>query len=545
MRKKILEGNIIDVVAGTCFYGAVTIENGKIEEIENFGAVRDKTTWVMPGLVDAHVHVESSMLVPSQFARMAVRHGTLATVSDPHEIANVLGVEGVRFMIEDAKQVPLHIAFGVPSCVPATTFETAGAKITAEDVRTLFEQDGLTYLSEMMNYPGVLFGDEEVHRKLAIAKELGRPIDGHAPGVRGEDAKKYAEAGPTTDHECFTLEEALDKISCGMRILIREGSAARNYEALHTLLASHPQSVMFCSDDKHPDDLVEGHINALVARSIQRGYDIVAVLRAATLHPIQHYRLPLGLLQVGDQADVIVVDNPSTMKVQDVYRRGTLIAQHGNELFQVARAREINAFLPREITPSEISCPVDGTIRVIQALDGEIVTNELRCEVTNDEGRVRAIEESTVVAKIVVVNRYQEAPPAVAYISGFSLHEGALASCVAHDSHNIVAVGVDDDAICKAVNLIMQSKGGISAVSSTAHKNLPLPVAGIMSADPAEQVASAYAELDACVKKMGCELNAPFMTLSFMALLVIPDLKLSDKGLFSGKEFSFVDIRVS
>lgn len=538
-----LSGLLVDPLNRRTIHGTLHVRDGRIASItplpgECVGPV------IMPGFVDAHVHVESSMLIPSEFARLAVVHGTVATVSDPHEIANVLGVEGVRYMIANGKQVPLKLYFGAPSCVPATTFETAGATVTAEDIRSLFEDDGLLYLSEMMNFPGVLFSDPEVMEKLRIARELGRNIDGHAPGVRGEDAARYAAAGPTTDHECFTIEEALDKLACGMKILIREGSAAKNYEALKPLLQSHTAMAMLCSDDKHPNDLVEGHINTVVQRALRDGVELMDVLQCACVNPVQHYKLDVGLLQIGDPADFIVVDNANSMKIRKTYIDGVLVAENGVSFIERVEAGEPNNFAATRKNAEQFRvAATGGTIRVIEALDGQLVTNELHIPAVEQDGFLVADVEADIL-KIAVVNRYADEPPAVAFIKNFGLQRGAIASCVAHDSHNIIAVGTNDEDLCTAVNGIIEARGGISVAFQGTVKTLPLPVAGIMTTEDGYKVAEQYAHLDRMAKELGATLASPFMSLSFMALLVIPALKLSDKGLFDGAQFQFVPLAV-
>jgi adenine deaminase len=542
-----ISGNIVDVLNRRIFPGTVTIEEGKITRIdESQGAVYD--TYLMPGFVDAHVHVESSMLVPSEFARLSVLHGTVATVSDPHEIGNVLGVNGVRYMIENGRKVPFKFYFGAPSCVPATAFETAGAEITAEDIRELFEKDALKYLSEVMNYPGVLHRSREVMEKVFIAHELGRPVDGHAPGLRGEDAKKYIEAGISTDHECFTLDEALDKIKYGMKILIREGSAAKNYEALHPLLKSHPDMVMFCSDDKHPNDLVISQIDDHVRRSIAYGYDLFDVLTAACVNPVKHYGLDVGQLRAGDHADMIVVNNLKDFKVQQTYINGQLVADGGKSLIQRVEAGIVNNFNTsrKHVSDFELSTGDDSSpfIRVIKALDGQLITEELHEPGKSLDAKLISNTDNDVL-KMAVVERYGNSKPAIAFIRNFGLQKGAIASCVAHDSHNIIAVGVSDEDICNAVNGIIDHKGGISVAVNGGVEVLPLPVAGIMTDEDGYTTAKKYTKLDAKAKELGTTLHAPFMTLSFMALLVIPQLKLSDKGLFDGSKFEFVDLFVT
>ncbi len=510
-----------------------------------------ETTWqeggeyyILPGLIDAHVHVESSMLVPSEFARLAVRHGTVATVSDPHEIGNVLGIEGVRYMIENGAQVPFHFFFGAPSCVPATTFETAGAVIDARGVEELLAMPEVRYLAEMMNYPGVLQGDSEVMAKLAAARAVGKPIDGHAPGLRAEEAREYFAAGISTDHECFTLEEALEKAALGVKILIREGSAAKNFEALIPLLKTHPELVMFCSDDKHPDDLLEGHINALLARAVAAGYDLFDALRACTLNPVEHYGLPVGLLREGDSADFILVKDLTSFEVVATYVKGQLVAKEGVSLME--RVEDIghpNQFAVSSPNPSDFSVKAaESKIKVIEARGGELITGKFVADPLVEKGEVVSDCERDIL-KIAVFNRYRQSPPAVAFIKGFGLKEGAIASCVAHDSHNIVVVGCSDVDMAAAVDAVVQNRGGISAVGNGEVRVLPLPVAGIMSADEGVKVAQEYAKIDHFAKnRLGCRLDAPFMTLSFMALLVIPHLKLSDKGLFDGDRFALTNL---
>lgn len=549
----IISGNIVDIINRKIFEGTVEVDEGRIKNIrEDNISVPDN--YILPGFIDSHVHIESSMLVPSEFARLAVVHGTVASVSDPHEIANVLGIKGIRYMIDNGKKVPFKFYFGASSCVPATSFETAGAEITASDIRELFSKDKLLYLSEMMNYPGVLFRDPIILEKINIAKEFGKPVDGHAPGLRGKDAGNYISAGITTDHECFELNEALDKIKYGMKILIREGSAAKNFEALHTLIKSYPEMVMFCSDDKHPNDLVDSHLDEMVRRSLANGYDFMDVLRCASLNPVTHYKLDVGLLRVGDSADFIVVDNLKEFKIMQTYIMGQLVAENGKTNIEHINSEIINNFnvflkTPEDFIVNEVllttndGVPFIPDTRVIEALDGQLVTNELHLNPKSSYGKLESDPVNDIL-KISVIDRYRDAKPAVGFIRNFGLKKGAIASSVAHDSHNIIAVGVTDGDISKAVNLVIESKGGISAVYDGNEEVLPLPVAGLMTNDDGYQVAEKYSKIDKAVKEMGSNLKAPYMTLSFMALLVIPQLKLSDKGLFDVKEFKFVDLAV-
>lgn len=544
MQEHTIYAQLVDIPARTIRPVVLKTQEGKIATIRQADSkeeVRCKQ-YLLPGFVDAHIHIESSMLVPSAFARLAVRHGTVATVSDPHEIGNVLGVAGVDFMIRNGNSVPFKFFFGAPSCVPATPFETAGAAITPAQVRKLLERPEVKYLSEMMNYPGVLFQDAEVMEKIQIAKELGKPIDGHAPGLRGEDAKKYVAAGISTDHECFTYEEGHEKALLGMKILIREGSAAKNFDALINLLHDFPEQIMFCSDDKHPDDLLEGHINQLVARAVGRGFDLFDVLKAACINPVKHYKLEVGLLQEGDPADFILVQNLKDFHVSATYIGGQCVAEAGQSHIQDQEVLPINRF---ETSPKKaedfLLRAEKRNIRVIEALDGQLVTQSVVLPAREVHGLVVSDTERDVL-KFTVVNRYQDAPPAVAFIRNFGLKQGAIASCVGHDSHNILAVGTTDEDLARAVNLIIENQGGISAVGKGQEKVLPLPVAGIMSAASGEEVGRRYQELDHFAKTLGSTLHAPYMSLSFMALLVIPAYKLSDKGLFDGNAFAFTEL---
>ena len=537
-----IQGQIVDIQNRRIYAGEITVENGKITSI--IEKDHDVRHYIMPGFIDAHIHIESSMLVPSEFAKIAVLHGTIATISDPHEIANVLGTAGVYYMIENGKKVPLKFHFGAPSCVPATTFETAGAVIDSEGIKELMASPDIYYLAEMMNYPGVLFDDEEVLKKIEWAKHFDKPVDGHAPGLRGEAAKKYISAGISTDHECFTFEEAEEKLSLGMKVLIREGSAAKNFEALIDLLPENYENMMFCSDDKHPDDLIVGHINLLCARAVAKGIDVFKILQAACVNPVHHYKMKVGLLQENDPADFIVIEDLVDFKVKKTYINGELVAENGESFVKHIPFETPNNF---NITTKEISdFTISGKgskIRVIEALEGQLITNEIHHNPLIVDRKIISDTENDIL-KMAVVNRYENTKPAIAFIKNFGLKKGAIASSVAHDCHNIVVVGTSDEEICNAVNLIIENTGGVCAVNGCENKMLPLPVAGIMSDRNGWETGKLYQEIDAMAKELGSNLKAPFMTLSFMALLVIPDLKLSDKGLFSGNSFSFVDLEV-
>jgi adenine deaminase len=466
----------------------------------------------------------------------------VATVSDPHEIANVLGVEGVKYMINKGKKVPFKFFFGAPSCVPATAFETAGYVLDAAAVEELLALDDIYYLSEMMNYPGVLFDNPEILQKIAAAKKYGKPIDGHAPALSGKGLEKYVSAGITTDHECFRLAGALEKISLGMKILIREGSAAKNFEALIPLMESHPDKLMFCSDDKHPNELVKSHVDELVRRAIALGYNTMDVLKAASLNAVRHYGLNVGMLQVGDDADFIVVDDLRNPVAKQTYIQGVLVAENGVSNIKYVETETPNQFNTPFIYADDLFVPDKGKrIKVIECIDGQLITKQLTAEPKLQDGGIVSDVENDIL-KMVVINRYKPTRPAVAFIKGFGLKRGALASSVAHDSHNIVAVGVTDKDILHAVNLLIEHKGGVTAYCSTEMVAVPLPVAGLMSNEDGYEVAQAYENADALAKRLGSKLYAPFMTLAFMALLVIPQLKLSDQGLFDVSQFGFISI---
>lgn len=535
-----VSGQLIDIPNRKTYPVTVHFDKGIIQKIEKIE--KAPSQYILPGFVDAHVHVESSMLVPSEFGRLAVVHGTVGTISDPHEIGNVLGVEGVEYMIDNGKQINFKFHFGAPSCVPATIFETAGAEITVDDVEYLLKKPEINYLAEMMNWPGVLFKDETVFAKIAKAKALNKPIDGHAPGVKGEQAKTYAAAGISTDHECFTIEEAQDKLDCGMKILIREGSAAKNFEALIPLLDQNYERIMFCSDDKHPDNLVEGHINLLVKRALAKGNDLYKVLQAACINPVRHYNMNIGLLQEKDPADFIVIDNIENFSIQQTWINGELVAETGQSNIPKVENTIINNFNCQVKTADQFKIEIKGSkVQVMEALDGQLITNLRSYDSALIDNPYQTNTQEDIL-KVTVVNRYKEASPAIGYIKNIGLNEGAIASSVGHDSHNIIAVGVDDDSITKAVNMIIEAKGGVSAIGKGQEHLLELPVAGIMSEKDGYKVAEAYSTIDAFAKSLGSPLNSPFMTLSFMALLVIPKAKMSDLGFFDGEAFKFINV---
>lgn len=539
-QQKVIKSNLVDILNREIFPAAITVNEGTITHISRISEELD--TYVLPGFIDAHIHIESSMLVPSEFARLAVIHGTVATVSDPHEIANVLGLNGVKYMIENGKKVPFHFFFGASPCVPATPFETAGDEISVNDLEKLLQMKEIKYVSEMMNWPGVLNNDPDVFAKIELAKKYGKPVDGHAPGLKADLAKKYIAAGISTDHECFTAEEALDKLKYGMNVQIRQGSAARNFDALFSLINEHFAKMMFCSDDKHPDDLKRAHIYELVKNAVARGQDVFKVLQVACINPVNHYKLEVGQLKEGDSADFIEVNNLADFDVLATWIEGRKVAEKGQSFIDSVKIELVNKFHTPKIELTDISIAGTGRkVNVIEVLDGELVTHKIQGNANLEADKLTSNVAEDIL-KIVVVNRYAKAKPAVAFIKSFGLKSGAIAGSVAHDSHNIIAVGVDDKDIMNAINAIIDHKGGLSISDPNGVDVLPLPVAGLMSNESAEEVADAYEKLSERAVALGSDLRAPYMSLSFMALLVIPSLKLSDKGLFDGDKFEFVNL---
>ncbi len=535
-----VSGNIIDAVAGRIFPGTITVKNGRIGSIEETPGV-NYDTWLCPGFVDAHVHVESSLLAPVEFGRAAACHGTVASVSDPHEIANVLGIRGVEWMLENASHTPFKIFFGAPSCVPATPFETAGAQFTATEVDQLLAREDIHYLSEVMNFPAVIGGDPAISAIIDCARKRGKPIDGHAPGVVGDALVTYAKAGIQTDHECSTAREARERIALGMKVAVREGSAARNFEALLPVLLESPESCFFCSDDAHPDVLTAGSTNVSVARAVAAGLDVMAAVRVASIQPISHYRLPVGCLQVNDPADFIELPNLTDFRPSRVWIDGILAAQDGKPLLGSHPCTPENRWAQRVLSAKDFTLTPDSTAakKVIIAIDGQLLTDQADHTPAANCTSVEADTDSDCL-KIAVVNRYHDAPVSVGLIRGFGLHASALASSVAHDSHNVVVVGTSDELMAKAANAVLAAEGGLAAVSGDDAIVLPLPIAGLMGTGDAWQAAKAFNQLTAFAHADGCKLKSPLMTLSFMALLVIPSLKISDKGLFDVGKFQFV-----
>ena len=518
------------------FPARLVVNKDRIESIEKTN--KKGGPYILPGLIDAHVHIESSMLSPGRFAQLALKHGTVATLSDPHEIANVLGRKGVDYMIEDGSKAPMKFFFGAPSCVPATNFEQSGATLGLKEVEDLLCRKDIPYLSEMMNFPGVIEEQKEIWGKINLAKKHHKPIDGHAPGLRGEDLRKYIGAGISTDHECTTLEEAEEKIKWGMKILIREGSAAKDFEALHTLVDRFPEQVMLCSDDLHPDDLLDGHMNKLLKRGLDKGLDIFNLLAALSLNPIRHYNINVGCLQVGDMADFILVDNLKELNILETWIEGKPVFKSGSNNFNYIPAPAINHFEAGEIKLDDLKVPYrEGGMKVILAYDGELYTGEKLIQ-PGAENNLVVTDPERDIAKLVVLNRYHPAKPAIGFIKGFGIKKGSLASCIAHDSHNIIALGQSDQELLKVINLIIKNKGGVALSDGKTLHGMPLELAGIMTTGDPVLAANRYLELNNKARKLCMKMSNPFMTLAFMSLLVIPELKLSDRGLFSVRTFA-------
>lgn len=522
-----IEGNIVDIITREIFPGSVEFKNGKITAINRHET--KETQYILPGFVDAHDHIESSMLPPREFARYAMRQGTIAIVTDPHEIGNVCGMEGIRFMMDEADQTPMKICFAVSSCVPATSLCTSGATIDSNDVAELLNDPRTYALAEMMDFPGIINGDSECMAKVNAAHAVGKPVDGHIPLVQGENLRKYVSAGISTDHEASNLEEAEEKIALGMKILIREGSTARNFNALHPLIARHKDSLMFCTDDMKAMDLQNGHINTIVSKAVKLGYNLFDVLQIATINPIKHYKIPMGLLRVGDAADFIVCDDLTEFKPRETYVDGEMVSQ----LPYDAASKTINQFKLPDFPIERLKDNLKGKeqIDVIQVIDGELITPHV----------IIPISELDTVQKVVVINRYQEEPAVgIGYIRGFNLRDGAIAQTIAHDSHHVIATGSSDELIHQAIMELIQLQGGIVVTGNQKTTSLAFPIAGLMANATCDSVARKQRELMAHLKELSCPLSSPIVALAFMQLLVIPELKITDKGLFDVMKFDFI-----
>ncbi|WP_407375372.1 adenine deaminase [Methanobrevibacter sp.] len=562
---------ILDVVSNSVYPARITIEDGVYTNIEpiliNERTRLDIKGLMIPGFIDSHIHIESSMLTPAQFARVAVRHGTTGVVCDPHEIANVLGVGGVEAMIENSKAVPFNFFFTAPSCVPATPFETSGAILNSPEIEYLLKKDEIVALGEMMNYPGVINGDEEVLSKLSLAKQYGKPIDGHAPLLTRENLDKYIAGGIITDHECSNLLEVIEKKMKGMKIMVRDGSSALNMEALFDLergrnLVENPDALgmvyheifnerifsplfdFIVSDDKHPEDLIKGHLNVSVLKAVELGIDIIQALRMVTINPAYHYNLNCGAIVEGARADYVIVDSLSELNILKTYIGGKCVFDGENVLFDAPEIDASNSVNTSKKTAEDFDIYYDGDeaeVNVIECFDGELLTEKATAKLKTKDGKIQS-DIFQDVLKIAVVERYGGNKIANAFIKGFGLKKGAIASSIAHDSHNIIVIGYNSESMAEAVNRVIDDKGGISVVSEDFTDSLSLPIAGLMSNEEAHVVARKLETLHNMVDVLGCKIEAPFMTMAFMALLVIPSIKISDLGLFDGDSFEFIDV---
>lgn len=537
-------GKIIDVVNRSFINGKLIIKNGMISKIEKVNF--DCDNFILPGLIDSHIHIESSMLTPSRFAKIAVSCGTVAVVSDPHEIANVVGLKGVEFMLEDASSVPFKFFFGVPSCVPATEFETSGSSLKHHEVDQLLARSDMWFLSEMMNFPGVLYEDKEVISKLKSAKKHNKPIDGHAPGLSGKDLEKYISYNISTDHECFTLDEAKEKIQKGMSIQLREGSAAKNFESLFSLIQSDTDNVMLCTDDSHPNDLIGlGHIDKIIRMGLKKGLSIFDLVTTCVINPIKHYKLPVGQLRQNDPADFIVLESLDDFKINETYINGQIVYSKDEVKIPLIKSKPVNKYFINSIKEGDlevISTKTDAVVNVIEVVNNQIVTESFKWQTNRSNDQLIEVDIEEDILKIVVLNRYKNSKPSVGYVKGFGLKQGALAGTIAHDSHNIIAIGTSDKELCRVINCLNDLQGGLVVSDEHTIKSLPLPYGGIMTDEDGESVAKNYESLESKVIELGSCLDSPFMTMSFLSLLVIPELKIGDKGLFDVNQFKFINL---
>jgi len=535
----VVEGNLVDVISDRIYPARITVDSGRIVDILEVRSSFDR--YILPGLIDSHVHVESSLLVPSRFAEAAVPHGVTGVISDPHEIANVLGIEGVEFMIEDGGGVPLRFHFAAPSCVPATPFESSGAVLGPDDIELLLARDEVVALAEMMNFPGVLNDDPDVMAKINSALSRGKPVDGHAPGLSGDDLETYILAGISTDHECTSYEEASEKASKGMFIQVRDGSASKNMEALIGIADDH--EFFLATDDMHAGDMIGGYMDRLLRKAVGLGVEPLRAIKAASLWPSRHYKLEGGYLDFDMPGDMVIVSDLRDFNVEEVYINGELVAKDGKALFEARPKSGETAIIQLDWTAGDFHILASGDsvkARVIEALPDQIVSLAGEADMIVDNGRILA-DPDNGISYLTVVNRYRSAAPAVALVNGFSLNKGGMASTIAHDSHNIIAVANDPETLARVVKGVSVN-GGYFATDGENDVSLSLPVAGLMSTEKAEVVAAKEKEVTEFVRGLGCKLHAPFMTMGFQSLLVLPSLKLGDRGLFDSVNFQFVDV---
>ena len=548
----IKNGRVVDVFSGQIEKRDVAVFGGMIIGFGNYQAreiIDVKNDFLCPGLIDGHVHIESSMVTLPEFARAVLPNGTTSVVIDPHEIANVLGQEGIHFMAESAKGIPLNVFIMVPSCVPATPMETSGATLKAADLKPLLKEPWAIGLAEMMNFPGVIFRNPEVLKKIETAK--GKRIDGHAPMLSGKGLYAYLTAGIRSDHECTTPKEAMEKLKNGMRIMIREGTTARNLRSLTPLVHSkNSRRFFFVTDDRHPKELLEeGHIDSMMRQAIRWGLDPILAIQMATLNAAEYFRLDdLGAIAPGYRADLVSFDHLGRFQAKKVFKDGKLAAENGNALFPPVRRRK-NPKLKGSVRIKPLKKDAlllrsnQSLAKIIQLIPDQIVTRKVMKRVLLKNG-VAYPNVKEDIQKIAVVERHKATGNVgIGFVQGFGLKKGAIASSVAHDSHNIVLVGTNDADMLKAVEVIESLKGGLAAVSDgKVLASLPLPIAGLMSEAPVSQVNLQLESLHRVAKTLGCKIPDPFMTLSFLSLPVIPELKLTDKGLVDVNQFKFVPL---
>ncbi len=532
-----IRGNVVNPFTEEIYPAEINMQDGVIECVKQIEG--NFNQYVLPGFIDAHIHIESSMLTPSRFAEAVVPHGTTSVVSDPHEIANVLGIDGIKYMIKDASLVPLNVFFTAPSCVPATPFETSGAVIGSNKIDELLKDDEIVALGEMMNFPGVLTGDSEVIAKIKAAKTYKKPVDGHAPLLTGNDLCKYIAAGISTDHECTIPGEVIEKRKLGMKVMLRQGSSAKN---LADLIGAGGDFIV--SDDKHPEDLLKGHIDLMLREAVELGEDPVEALKMVTINPAAHYNLDTGLIAPGRAADIVVVDDLRNFNVKEVYIGGNIAAREGKALFGFKPLELESTFKINHKKAEDfeiLSSQKEEKVRVIDVVEGQLLTEESEATLQVANGKIESDVKNDIL-KIAVLERYGHNWMTNAFIHGFGLKKGAIASSVAHDSHNIIAVGTNPQNMADAVNRLVDNNGGLVAAVDGHYHSLRLPIGGLMSTESAEDVALKLEKLHHFLKSMGCKLASPFMTMSFLALLVIPKLKISDRGLFDVEKFDFVDV---
>lgn len=536
----IIKGNILNVFTDEIYPGEIKINNGIIESIREVDQYFPDI--IVPGFIDSHIHIESSRLTPSRFAEVALRHGTTAVVCDPHEIGNVMGLEGIEYMVNDAKYAPLKFFFTAPSCVPATNYETNGATISADIIDSLLRRDEFVALSEVMNYTGVVNGDKDLIDKINVAKKYNKKIDGHAPLLTGPDLQKYVKYGISTEHECVTKAEALEKKRLGLKIMIREGSESHMLEKL-----VNTPTDFIVTDDLEPDDLVKGHMNIRLRKAVDLGMDPFEAIRKVTLNPAEHYGLNCGSISPGKSADLVFIDNLDDFRVKRVVVNGNTIFKKQKLLYRAKplpldstlhiNHKNAEDFDLKANNPNKKS----ANVNVIRVIPESIVTKKSTAKLTIDRGKIiPSVFED--ILKISVVERYGGNTISNAFISGFGLKNGAIASSVSHDSHNLIVIGTNSEYMAEATNKIIDNNGGIVAISNQEQIELPLPIAGLMSDRSVLEVAKQTEALNDLVNRMGCPLENPFTIMSFMALPVVDEIKITNKGLFDVSENKFIDV---